>query len=120
MMKPNRLSAMLYPEHLIRLKESAMFDYNSHISGEIRRLTFQKSTNHGMWQDSIWQPQTNKPEIRPGKNVKGGWLSNLSNAVLLHIGLWKQHILSSHEDRLQADQSLTVLGTKTSENRQSG
>jgi hypothetical protein len=120
MMKAKELSAMLYPESLVRSKEVVMFDFNTYLSGEVRHLTFQKSLNHGLWQDSMRQQEVNTIEKRLGKYIKSGWLSDLPNTILFHLGLWKQHILSPREERLQANQPLTALGSKTSENHQSG
>jgi hypothetical protein len=96
-----------------------MFDNYAHLSAEVRHLTFQKSKNPGTWQDSIRQQQANQNEKYLGRLMKGGRLSDISNAVLLQIAMWKQRMLSSSEDRFQTDQHLANLGTKAPENHPS-
>ena len=87
-----------------------MLDYNNHFSIEIRHLNFQKSLKQDVWQDAIRQHENEK------RLNKISWLSDFSNAVLLQLLLWRQHFLSSSEERLQAECDLTILRRNAPEN----
>ena len=97
-----------------------MIDFNSYLSGEVRHLAFQKSTNRGMWQDAMRQQQADEIENRLGKSTKSSRLVDLSNTVLHQFSNWKQNILTPHEDPLKAERRLMALGNKVPANRHPG
>ena len=88
-----------------------MFDYNNHLSGEIRHLAFKKSLKQGVWQDAIRQQQEDEKHLH-----KINWLSDFSNTMMLQLSLWRQHFISSREDHFQAEQDLTILRSNAPEN----